>query len=94
MAESQQGGFFDRTVEDPELAAAIDLSMETGYHARQHARAKRKISKRLERYALQPGERLRVDRFVVEGVLRTGGGFEIPEWEKTCPGLITELGEA
>ena len=89
-----QAGAFDRTIESPELEAAVDLIVswreEHGDELKEVAHARATIKAVTEQYALQDGERLRVGRFVITGKLRSGGGFEVPSWSKVVPGEIEE----
>jgi hypothetical protein len=88
-----QGGLFDRTIEDPELEAALeDLESEeiqAGFDA--YRKAHKQVYDRLNTISLEHDEKVRVGRFIVTAKERRGGGFEIPAWTKTGIGSITRI---
>lgn len=95
--EEAQTRLFDRTVENPELEAAIADFMEQRAELKEPLKELRATKKTLdglvESVALQDDERLRCGRFVIYGKARAGGGFEVPEWRKVFAGKIEDIGE-
>lgn len=92
--EDGQSGFFEHVVTDDELEAACakiadDDLRETvkGYEAavtlrREKVRAMKDIL--IDKFGegvFETGARIRVGRYVLTVKNRTGGGFEMPEWE-------------
>lgn len=90
-----QGGLFDRTIEDPELEAALeDLEsddVQAGFKA--YKTAHKAVYDRINLIELKPDDKVRVGRFIVTGKERRGGGFSIEPWTKTGIGSITRIEE-
>lgn len=92
---------FDEEVEDEELEEALGtlngFAMQLEIFKEQHPargavnKARRLVKERLEAYAreheLAGGERIRVGRYVIPVVARSGGDFSVPGWSKVGPNL-------
>ena len=97
-ANQTQAGLFDKEITDPEIRAAIDelidVMEEHGEAHSAYVKAQSTYRETLKPFEqmLEDGERLRVsDRRVVTFKARSGGGFEVPAWEKAVPGKISQL---
>jgi hypothetical protein len=88
-----QSNMFDRTIEDPELEAALDelYSEETKAAYKAYRDAHKKVYTRLNDIKIGINERVRVGMYIVPGKELRGGGFEIPAWTKTGIGTITRI---
>lgn len=87
LHEDPQTKLWDREADDPELVELVEAIWETKQTMRGHSKRQAQLKKRLEALGLADGERLRVGPFVLTGVARAGGGFEVPEWETVSPVL-------
>jgi hypothetical protein len=89
--DDPQSGLFDRVIENEALEASCARYLFTKPGAKDHGKAKRKLYEMLNAVEVKPGERVRIGRFVIAGKARKGGGFEVPVWERTGIGSVTEL---
>lgn len=102
MAEDEQRGMFDEEVEgDDELEEAMGTlsgyAMQLAIFKEQHPtrgtvnKARKLVKERLENFAreheLRGGERIRVGRYVIPVVARSGGDFNVPSWSKVGPNI-------
>lgn len=109
--EDPQAGFFDVEWEDSVLETAyreqlmFDVAYEQfldgwrGESGRKPSQIKKAITEGEERNglaALEDGVRVRCGEFVFRTQARSGGGFDIPDWEKTGRrrGTLSEISEA
>lgn len=82
--QDQQAGMFDHEWDDEELEGAISEWIALGEMRSQLAKIKRRIDEGKERNGIKDlaeGDRVRVGEFTFEARNRSGGGFEIPEWQ-------------
>ena len=97
VKEDEQTGLWDREIEDGEFEELIrDLRNDEedelfqarvkGYRA-----LRRQVKEKCDLHNLHSEERLRVGPYVVTGMERNGGGFNVPSWTSTIVGGITEL---
>ncbi len=101
MTTDNAPGLFDEELEDAELEEALGTingyAMQLAIFRDQHPsrgdvnKARRLIKERLEEYARQHelagGERIRIGRYVIPVVARSGGDFSVPGWSKVGPNL-------
>jgi len=99
--EDPQASMFDEEVEDEELEEALGTlngyAMQLAIFKDQHPtrgtvnKARKLVKERLEHFAreheLKGGERIRVGRYVLPLVARSGGDFNVPGWSKVGPNI-------
>lgn len=96
VKDDPQPNMFDRTIEDEEFADALasqfSLQEDEAFAAKRRdlAAAKALVASKLVTHQVKAGEHIRVGRFVIAGVERAGGGFEVPAWSKVVLGDIRE----
>ncbi len=99
--EDPQDGMFDEELEDAELEEALGTingyAMQLAIFKEQHPtrgtvnKARKLVKETIETLArereLRGGERIRVGRYVIPVVARSGGDFSVPGWSKVGPNL-------
>lgn len=88
--QKPQRSFEERFIEDPDFIDAIEHLQETQEGAKLNRQARAKVSELAEKHGIKDGEALRVGPYVVKGVLRSGGGFEVASWSKVTIGGIED----
>lgn len=83
-----QMGLSDRSIEAPEVEEALERLMTAKENGTLKAltKARKTIKAVAETYKLEDGERVRCGEFVIIGRSRSGGGIEVPTWEKVVVG--------
>ena len=89
LADDPQAGIFDRVIDDTEIENAADAILRSREMASFNSKMKRKLKKLLIKHevGLEPGERVRVGRFVMTGVAYEGGAFQVDYWQTVAPAL-------
>lgn len=97
MGADPQVGMWEREIENADLEHACKVLWDAQNDSDLQAelkrinQAKQTRKDRLREVGLGAGERLRVGPFVITGVKREGGGFEIPEWESVTVSDVQRL---
>ncbi len=84
--KDSQGGLFDRTIENPDLAASLAYLDDHRMYIKGIAEAQKVIKEAQEALELEDGERVRCGDYIITGKSRRGGGFAVPTWSKITMG--------
>jgi hypothetical protein len=90
IKKDEQAGIFDRTVELPELAEALETIAEYEESGKKYLAASNKAKAIFKGLEASDGERIRCGDFILTARARNGGGFQVPAWEGVSIGTITE----
>ncbi len=78
---SNQGDLWQREIKSEDLEEALDTIEETREAAIDNAKAKKTRATLLKEHNAEDGERIKIGNRVLTMKAKSGGGFEMGEWE-------------